>query len=118
MFKLTEPLSKTVRGIPGEKKNEIIAKLCPLMNDQRKTHFWTGQNVPDLIDHDDADVISNQNFKMTVSSTHSCVITAGSSFVIIRHLCIRHFSATFYNANCKKALLHLVCLVFVANYVD
>ena len=30
------------------------------MNDQRKTHFWTGQNVPDLIDHDDADVRNDQ----------------------------------------------------------
>jgi len=62
-FKLTEPLSKTVRGIPSEKKNEIIAKLCPLMNDQTKTHFWTGlpiSDVPDLIDHDDADVRNDQ----------------------------------------------------------
>jgi len=58
-FKLSEPQSKTVRGIPSEKKNEIIAKLCPLMSDQTKTHFWTGlpiSAVPDLIDHDDDDV--------------------------------------------------------------
>ena len=37
------PAKLSPRGINGEKKKDILDKLCPLMADNRKT-FW--ENIP------------------------------------------------------------------------
>ena len=47
------PARQAPRGIPELKKNDIITKLCPMMNEQRRS-FWEGlptTNVSDLIDN-------------------------------------------------------------------